>query len=153
MGKARPRCACGRARRQAATACQRCLEAEAATRRAAEPPRKWARDWRADGWLCVFIGGRVIIAIRGAQSDEPEERDQQRGVVVSSARWQPIDGGRWASALDASSPSWSTFGAAETIAIAPLLRAIARDCYCASFEDGCDFCNGRRLPDGAKETV
>lgn len=134
----RPRCACGRARRIAASACQKCLDIEDAARRAREPKRMWSRDWRAAGWLCAIFGGRVYIAHRDATTG-----------AIANPRFTSIDGGRWAERVDATSEDWTMLA---DIAIYQRLKLISRDCYCTSFPaTGCDFCNGTRLPDGAKE--
>jgi len=139
-----PRCACGRARRRRATACQRCLDASAATARAKEPPTRWAADWRADGWFCIFPGGgRVVLA----------RKINCRSIDLFSARATAIAGGAWSRAVDPFAAPWRMLsGSGELIELGPLLRSIADDCYCSEhFPAGCDFCQGMRLPDGAKE--
>lgn len=134
----RPRCACGRARRKSATHCQRCLDAADDAAMAAEPPRKFARQWRAEGWLVAFIDGSAYIAPRDGSTFE-----------IRAVRTTPIDGGRWHLATDAQREPWLQLSDIERARRAPLLRAIARDCYCSSFpQTGCDFCNGTRLPHG-----
>ncbi len=136
----RARCACGKVRRAAATACQSCLDAADAARKAAEPERRWARDWRARGWLCAFIDGRVYIAMRNEAGS------------IAGARSIANDGGRWSLEVDPRSNAWSLCLPGDRVI--ELLRQISRDCYCsAQFPNGCDFCNGTRLPDGAMETA
>lgn len=137
--KLRPRCACGKVRRQKAEACQDCLNAAEAARRAAEPPTRWARDWRQAGWLCAFVDGFAVIV--------PRLPGTGSVLAIGSARATPIDRGAWSLRVDFE--DWRRLPAGDPLA--QNLSAIARDCYCSSFPDtGCDFCNGTRLPDGAK---
>lgn len=135
----RTRCACGKVKRQKASACQDCLDKAAAEQRAREPEVKWSRDWRRDGWLCVFRNGEVILT--------PQMKKD--GALVFAA---PVERGAWAAHTDLFSAPWRMLNKAEVAKLMPLLDLIRRDCYCSSFpSSGCDFCNGTRLPDGAKE--
>jgi hypothetical protein len=127
----RPRCSCGRARRNAAAKCQLCLDADDAARKASEPPRTWARDWRRSGFLCAMFDGYAHVV------------ERVNGDIGERVYVLPINGGRWSSVVALA--QWPTELTSKRI------RAIARDCYCSSFPDtGCDFCNGVRLPDGAE---
>ena len=134
--KRRPRCACGKVRRQRATHCQGCLDRIEAERIKMEPPARWSKDWRRDGWLCVFRDGRVYL----------KGRD---GIFIHTA---PVGQGEWAYATKLESPPWRQLRGDEDVRVRAFLKLVQRDCYCSSFPDtGCDFCNGTRLPDGAKE--
>ena len=136
--KRRPRCACGKVRRQRATHCQDCLDRIEAERIKMEPPARWSKDWRRDGWLCVFHRGLVYLRRRGEPGGEIHATD--------------VDAGRWAYALSPAAFPWQTLRGTAAREAADLLDRVERDCYCSSFPStGCDFCNGTRLPDGAKE--
>lgn len=103
----------------------------------------WARRWRAQGWLCIFRNGQVIIAPR-----DPAGRPDALSAFI-----QPVNAGDWSLAVDERKPPWRPLSPSEVLSLAPLLTAIARDCYCSQLhcQTGCDFCQNTRLPDGAKE--
>lgn len=129
---------CPRKRRKTAAACQLCLDVEEAAKRAAEPPRKFARQWRREGWLLVIWSGQVVLGPLTTN-----------GVKLRSCRTTPINEGRWSSHIDPQREPWRQLNEAEAKILGPLLSAIVRDCYCHSFPTtGCDFCNGVRIPDG-----
>jgi hypothetical protein len=135
------RCSCGKRRRHKAAVCQSCLDSIEAEQRAKAPPTRWARHWRSDGWLCVFREGQVILT----------PLMKADGAIAYTTA---IDNGRWAYAVSVLEQPWRMLSTAEYSELAPLFAAIRRDCYCSSFPDtGCDFCNGTRLPDGAKEAT
>jgi len=84
-----------------------------------------AQQWRKLGYVVIFSDELVWLY------------RPQSGVVLTT----PNDNGDWMLRDDVNR-DWKH--APET----PLIKAIARDCYCSSLPDGsCDFCTGTRTPE------